>query len=161
MAIGERIHFFRLKNKLTQKALGQLLGFDEKSADVRIAQYETGTRSPKADLTARIADVFGISPKALDVPDIDSYLGLMHTLFALEDLYGLKAGEIDGEVCLRLDKSSNAYLQLLGLFEAWNREVAALKNGNISQDEYDTWRYTYPSDDRENFHPVNPDIPFD
>ena len=30
----------------------------------------------------------------------------MHTLFALEDMYGLKIGEIDGEVCLRLDKSA-------------------------------------------------------
>lgn len=27
---------------------------------------------------------------ALDVPHIDSYEGLMHTLFALEDIYGLK-----------------------------------------------------------------------
>ena len=31
---------------------------------------------------------------------------LMHTLFALEDMYGLKIGEIDGELCLRLDKSA-------------------------------------------------------
>ena len=27
--------------------------------------------------------------QALDIPDIDSYIGLMHTLFALEDIYGL------------------------------------------------------------------------
>ena len=81
------------------------VGFPEKSADVRLAQYETGTRSPKADLTAELAKVLEVSPQALNVPDIDSYTGLMHTLFALEDIYGLKIGEIDGEVCLRLDKS--------------------------------------------------------
>ena len=48
MAIGERIHFFRNKCGLTQKQLGKLLGFPEKSADVRLAQYETGSRTPKA-----------------------------------------------------------------------------------------------------------------
>lgn len=39
------------------------------------------------------------------MPDIDTDIGLMHTFFALEDIYGLKIGEIDGEPCLRLDKS--------------------------------------------------------
>ena len=31
MAIGERIHFFRLRNNLTMNGLGQLLGFKEGS----------------------------------------------------------------------------------------------------------------------------------
>ena len=35
MAIGERIHFFRLLRGMTQKYLGMALGFPEKSADVR------------------------------------------------------------------------------------------------------------------------------
>ena len=45
MAIGERIHFFRLLRGMTQKYLGMALGFPEKSADVRLAQYETGSRT--------------------------------------------------------------------------------------------------------------------
>ena len=100
MAIGERIHFFRLLRGMTQKYLGMALGFPEKSADVRLAQYETGSRTPKADLTAALAEVLDVSPHALSVPDIDSYVGLMHTLFTLEDNYGLKISEMDGEVCL-------------------------------------------------------------
>ena len=79
MAIGERIHFFRLLRGMTQKYLGMALGFPEKSADVRLAQYETGSRTPKADLTAALAQVLDVSPHALSVPDIDSYVGLMHT----------------------------------------------------------------------------------
>ena len=55
MAIGERIHFFRVLRGMTQKYLGQSVGFPEKSADVRLAQYETGTRTPKADLTSSLA----------------------------------------------------------------------------------------------------------
>ena len=99
MAIGERIHFFRLLRGMTQKYLGMALGFPDKSADVRLAQYETGSRTPKADLTAALAQVLDVSPHALSVPDIDSYVGLMHTLFTLEDNYGLKISEMDGEVC--------------------------------------------------------------
>ena len=49
MAISERIHFFRLMRGMTQKYLGTAIGFPEKSADVRLAQYETGTRKPKAE----------------------------------------------------------------------------------------------------------------
>ena len=47
MAIGERIRFFRNKRGITQKYLGQMVGFPESSADVRMAQYETGSRTPR------------------------------------------------------------------------------------------------------------------
>ena len=89
MAIGERIHFFRIMRGMTQKYLGMLVGFPERSADVRLAQYETGSRKPKADLTATLAQALDVAPQALDIPDIDSYIGLMHTLFTLEDIYVL------------------------------------------------------------------------
>ena len=69
MAIGERIHFFRLLRGITQKYLGTIVGFPERSADVRLAQYETGTRKPKAELTAALAQALDVSPHALDVPD--------------------------------------------------------------------------------------------
>ena len=52
MAIGERIHHFRLLRGFTQKYLGQQLGFSESQADVRIAQYEKGARSPKENFIA-------------------------------------------------------------------------------------------------------------
>ena len=148
MAIGERIHFFRTMRGMTQKYLGLLMGFPEKSADVRMAQYETGTRTPKADLTARLAQALDVSPMALAVPDIDSYDGLMHTLFALEDLYGLGIGEIDGEVCLRLDKTRGVtYLTMFEMLNAWKKQAAKLKAGEISKEEYDQWRYNYPKVD--------------
>ena len=66
-----------------------------------------------------MADIFEVSPHALAVPDIDSYVGLMHTLFTLEDLYGLHIDEIDGELCLRLDKSKGTtYLSMFDMFHA-------------------------------------------
>ena len=145
MAICERIHFFRLKRGMTQKYLGQAVGFPEKSADVRLAQYETGTRTPKADLTAALAQVLDVSPQALDVPDIDTDIGLMHTLFALEDIRGLTIGEIDGEICLRLDKSRGlTYSSMFEMLSKWANEVKTLEAGEITREEYDHWRYTYP-----------------
>ena len=145
MAIGERIHFFRTMWGMTQKYLGMLLGFPEKSADVRLAQYETGARTPKADLTASLANVLGVSPLALSVPDIDSYLGLMHTLFTLEDRYGLTIDELDGEVCLRVNvRHSKDAARLHEMLCSWRQAAAMLKAGEISQEDYDRWRYRYP-----------------
>ncbi len=122
MATGERIHFFRNLRGMTQKYLGLMVGFPERSADIRLAQYESETRTPKAEITEKLASVLDVSPKAIDLPDIDSYIGLMHTFFALEDRYGLKIGEIDGELCLRLDKSKGTeYQNMFEMLYSWSR----------------------------------------
>lgn len=148
MAIGERIRFIRNLRNMTQKWLGQAVGFDEKTADVRMAQYESGTRTPKADLTKALAHTLDVSPKALDLPDIDSDIGLMHTLFALEDLRGLRVGKIDDEICLRLDKSKGmTYVGMLEMLSAWQEQAAKLEAGEITKEEYDQWRYRYPEFD--------------
>ena len=145
MAIGERIRFIRNLRGMTQKYLGMAIGFDEKTADVRMAQYESGTRTPKENYVTDIAKALDVSPKALDLPDIESYVGLAHTLFALEDIYGIQIGDIDGEVCLRLDKSKGmTYLSMLDIFTSWQHEAEKLKSGEISKEDYDTWRYNYP-----------------
>lgn len=148
MAIGERIHFFRIMRGMTQKYLGMLVGFPERSADVRLAQYETGSRKPKTDLTAALAQALDVVPQALDIPDIDSYIGLMHTLFALEDNYALTITEADGEVCLKVnkDKSKNA-AELLKMLSAWKEQADKLSAEEISKEEYDQWRYNYPKFD--------------
>lgn len=148
MAIGERIHFFRLMRGMTQKYLGQAVGFPKKSADVRLAQYESGTRTPKADLTAALAQVLDVSPQALTVPDIDSYIGLMQTLFCLEDRYGLAVDEHDGEISLRIDvfKGKNA-AELHKMLYAWAEQAKKLKTGEITQEDYDRWRYYFPKYD--------------
>lgn len=148
MAIGERIQFFRKLRGMTQKYLGTQVGFPEKSADVRLAQYETGTRTPKADMTAALANILNVSPLALSVPDIDSYLGLMHTLFTLEDRYGLTVKEIDGEPCLCVDPDKGRDAEeLYRSLCAWREQAAKLEAGEISKEDYDRWRYRYPEYD--------------
>ena len=91
MAIGQRIRFFRNRKGMTQKYLGEILGFVGKTSDVRMAQYESEARVPKQELVKNMAHFLDVSTHALTVPDIDTYIGLMHTFFALEDMYGLKS----------------------------------------------------------------------
>ena len=144
MAIGQRIKFFRNRKGMTQKQLGEQLGFMGKTSDVRMAQYESEARVPKIDLVKQMSQIFGVNTHALTVPDIDTHIGLMHTLFALEDMYGIKIGEIDGELCLRLDREHKEYQHLFEPFHAWQQMAAKLEAGEISQEKYDNWRYNYP-----------------
>lgn len=67
MIKGQRIRYFRNLRGLTQKELGIQMGFSENTADVRIAQYESGTRKPKAEMTAALAQALGVAPQALTV----------------------------------------------------------------------------------------------
>ncbi len=150
MAIGERIRFIRNLRGMTQKWLGMAVGFPEKTADIRLAQYESGTRTPKAELTKEIAKTLDVSPAALDVPNIESYIGLMHTLFALEDLYGFKIDRLDGEICIRINRqNSSTFAKMTGLLEPWEEMAQKYRNGEISREEYDQWRYRYPRSEAE------------
>jgi transcriptional regulator with XRE-family HTH domain len=144
MAIGERIRFIRNLRGMTQKFLGMAIGFNEKTSEVRMAQYESGSRTPKEKMIADLAAVLGVVPGALTLPDIESYTGLAHTLFALEDLYGFRINSIDGELCLTLDKHSKGYGSMYDIFSAWQAQAEKLKNGEITQEEYNDWRYNYP-----------------
>ena len=144
MAIGERIRFFRNLRGMTQKYLGQVVGFPEKTADIRMAQYESGSRTPKAELTESLASALGVSPLALSVPDIDSYLGLMHTLFTLEDRYGLTVETGENGVSLRVDPRK---AELSEMLTAWAEQTEKYRNGEINREDYDKWRYNYPKYD--------------
>ena len=52
-------------------------------------KIEANVLGVNMSLTTALADTLDVSPQALAVPDIDSYIGLMHTLFTLEDRYVL------------------------------------------------------------------------
>ena len=127
--IGKRIRFIRKKKGMTMKYLGIAAGLPENSADIRIAQYESGTRTPKADLLRKIADVLDVSPDTLAVPDL---IGVMHTLFILEDLYSFRF-TLDDCTSDRLKKAINE----------WQGEYERYSKGEIGKEQYDNWRYNY------------------
>ena len=84
MTIGEKIKTARNLRGLTQKELGITLGFDKNSADVRIAQYESGTRTPKSELLSEIANVLGVNVNSLKNPSLENTETFIHLLFDLE-----------------------------------------------------------------------------
>lgn len=147
MAFGERIKLFRQRKELTQKELGKAMGYSERTADIRVAQYESEKRTPKAETIKSLSSIFDVAPEAITVPDIDSYYGLMHTLFALEDKYGLTITELDGQVCLKQDVNHPKYdLTLRDDLSSWNRIKTRLTTGSITREAYDHWRYSFPAD---------------
>lgn len=87
---GMRLRHFWNQCGMTQKALGVAVGFPESSADVRIAQYESGARTPKRELLCRLAAALGVSPSQLAVPRIKNSEELCNLLAALEDECGIE-----------------------------------------------------------------------
>jgi len=159
MAFGKRLKFFRNRKGLTQKQVGEAVGFAGKTSEVRMAQYETEARTPKEPLIRQLAEMYGVSPRAIQVPDIDSEVGLAHTLFALEDMYGLQIGTIEGELCLRLDRSKGlTYVKMLEFFEQWQAQAERVSTGELSPVEYDDWRYNYSHEDLPGIHAKIPAV---
>ena len=71
MAVGDRIKRVRNFRGMTMKELGMAVGFDEKSADVRIAQYENNSRKPKEELMRKIAAALDVSVAYLEDPTMN------------------------------------------------------------------------------------------
>ena len=145
MAFGKRIKLIRQLRGLTQRELGEQLGFSGKAADIRIAQYESETRKPKDKIAEAMAFRLDVPTFALDVPNIDTRYGILHTLFALEDEEGFMIDNIDGTPCIRLDKEHNNYLIFFEMLNSWSKQHQKLLNGEITKEEYDEWRYSYPA----------------
>ena len=130
--IGKRIRYIRKMRNMTMKYLGIVVGLPENSADIRISQYESGTRTPKDDLLFKIANELGVSPDTLSVPDLDTVSGVMHTLFILEDLYSFR---------FTLENCTSDKLKMA--INEWHRKYASYSKGEISKEQYDDWRYNY------------------
>jgi len=133
--IGKRIRYFRKRKNLTQKELGELIGISNRNADVRIAQYESESRIPKRETINKLAEVLEISPYALRVPDLDTPLGIIHTSFLQEDLW---------EQGLKLPV---AYPDIHRMLYDCEKQMQRLKDGEITKEEYDNWRYNYEGEE--------------
>ena len=103
-----------------QKQLGMAVGFDEKSADVRIAQYESGTRTPKQALVEQLDEHYPISIEDCEDEDGNRRKGIVFGSILMTDL-----------------------------LSEWQRRKKDLADGKISKAEYTEWKLNWPktSDD--------------
>lgn len=134
MKCGEKIRYFRRKAELTQKQLGIMLGFTESNADVRIAQYESGTRKPSFLVMKNMSDKLDVSMYALEAPEIDlrRQNETMHILFALEDA-GLIQFTDSG---ILIDTKDKNFRKRLLQWRTVHSKIA-------DKESYDEWRYRY------------------
>lgn len=133
---------------MPQKYFGTVVSFPEKTADIRMAQYESSFRTLKSDLTNSLAEVLGVSLFALSVPDIDNYLGLLYTLFISEDRHGLTIEKNNSNVSMRIDpRKGKDTAVLCKIVFTWMDQAEKYHSGEIIHEDYDRWRYNYPKYD--------------
>ena len=148
MKIGDRIKRIRTMRGMTQKELGLAVGFPAQSADVRIAQYENGVRNPKEDMIRQLAEALHVHPSAISNQNANAYINLMYNLFDMENTFGIHIDQIDGELCLRMDRHHKEYVSLYGMmlewYEAWKKD----QEDESDLDGYLEWKLGYP-------HPIN------
>ena len=146
MAVGKRIRFFRNLRGMTQKELGKTVGFSSRTASIRIAQYESGARTPKPELLKQISDALNVSEDALTTPDLENAVCLMHTLFALEDVCFFSVLSLAGNIELWSDMDDgNVPLAVRVMLKTWAELREKYMYGKITKEEYDQWRYNFPN----------------
>lgn len=96
--------------------------------ELAIRNYELKNKT----LSENIAKAIAISPFAIYEPNLESYIGVMHALFELEDNYGMTLVSALGATCMAF-KHQNAP-RLSGRFSDWAKENQELKNGEITQE---------------------------
>lgn len=69
--VGERIRYYRKRQKMTLRELGEKSGFENRG-DVRIAQYENGSRVPRTGTLNRIAKHLAFRRKNYSVRTVES-----------------------------------------------------------------------------------------
>ena len=146
MAIGDRIKRARLFRGLTQKELGRQVGFDEKTADVRIAQYESGVRTPKEDMLRTMAEVLDVNYRSLSEPTLYAAEDLMFTLFELDEHYDIELHEIpDPKYPKKKHIAVQFHSNVLDSFLIeWLKRTKDLADETISKDEYTEWKLNWP-----------------
>ena len=144
MMIGEIIKRMRELRGMTQQDLGERVGFPARNAATRIAQYEMNYRMPKKDMSEKLADALGISPFALSEPSFESYHSLFQAIFVLEDMYGMEPIPDENKTVLSFGRYQKDQKTINDFLTRWNEMKQALEKGEITVDEYDEWRYSYP-----------------
>ena len=143
MRIGQRIKQARLHRGMTQKELGMMVGFDENTADIRIAQYESSTRTPKTDMRNKLGAALRINPQYFYDSDLYSAEDIMFLLFELDSVHKLELNPFqDGKkTWVNIHIGYNLVDDFL---IEWQKKKKALTTGELTDHEYTEWILTWP-----------------
>lgn len=119
MTLGEKIKKYRELRELTQRELGQKVGFSAGTEDSRIRKYEKNMMAPKTDIRRKIAEALDIDMSALNDIDIQTEKDAIRALFYLEEKYGMDIKKTDREIRLTFDIDNTDIWKLIEYLEEW------------------------------------------
>ena len=119
MTLGEKIKKYRELRELTQRELGQKVGFSSGTEDSRIRKYEKNMMAPKTDIRRKIAEALDIDMSALNDIDIQTEKDAIRALFYLEEKYGMDIKKTDRDISLTFDIDNTDIWKLIEYLEEW------------------------------------------
>ncbi|MFY9379877.1 MAG: helix-turn-helix transcriptional regulator [Acutalibacteraceae bacterium] len=139
MISSEKLKKLRLLRKLTQKELA----IKSDLTDSAIRNYELGYRSPNRDQLIKIADALDCDVSALiDYSPISNFQ-FMQILFDYEDILKIRPLVEDStRGLISHDMDFNDFLL------EWDEMRKKHYNGEISDEEFDDWKLSYPKKSR-------------
>ena len=167
MTVGEKIKKIRTFRGMTQKELGLAIGFEEKGADNRIAQYETNYRVPKRELLDKIAQALRVDRQNFYTVQPGCAEDFMRTFFWLDEdspgsirLFQLVRNpgkcNVSDDKSVRYNDSDEwpahapvgmwiDYGLVNEFLREWYLRKEQLKSGEISENEYFEWKINWPA----------------
>lgn len=134
MTLGEKIKKYRELRELTQRELGQKVGFSAGTEDSRIRKYEKNMMAPQTDIRRKIAEALDIDMSALNDIDIQTEKDAIRALFYLEEKYEMDIKKTDREIRLTFDIDNTDIWKLIEYLEEWatKKEEYIKKKGNTT-----------------------------
>jgi len=136
LSTGQLIRYYRKRAGMTQAELAEQVEMSEPG----IRNYELGNRMPSKAQLAAIARGLGIEPEALITYDISSAREALGVFFQLEDAFGITPNE-DGT--LSIDPKADGAQKMVQAIKAWHNANEELKSGEMSEDEYRSWKSSF------------------
>ena len=143
MTVGEKIKKIRQLRGLTQVQLADLVGLPVG----RVKQYEINVRNPKPSQLEEFASALGVSIEFLTNHNTDTYNDIKHILLELEDTFGLKLLEIDGQTVISFNDR-----EMIQFLNDWKNAKQGSNANSETLKQYELWKATYPAAVLDEWH---------
>ena len=136
MRQGTRLNYLRKLRSMTMKALGMRMGFDEKAASCRIAQWEQGFRNLSPESSDSLAKILNVAPARLAQPPENPVDALIEYFLWLDEAHD---ANFYGEMA-RLSDFLSQY---------WNKR-SLLSSGEMSVEAFREWKLHWEQKNQTN-----------
>ena len=150
MTLGDKIKKYRILRQLTQKELGEKVGFSSKTADSRIRKYKKNIMAPKTEIRNKLADALDADLSALSDINIQTYEDVMHTLFLFEEEFDMDIDRTEEKTTLSFDNHNKKIAPLITYLYTWYCNKKDLSNQVTADlEQYESWKGRFPKDINE------------